>query len=60
MLALALLPVIGEHAREPPVLVGNLLYHDMRMFGFLAQDPSERIRDLYDKLSLETTPTYWL
>src|SRR5690606_21939378 len=50
--ALRPLPVVGEHAGEAPVLLRDLLDHDMGVFRLLAQDPDERARDLFDEPGL--------
>ena len=43
-------PVIGKHPGEPPILLFNLLDHDMDMLWTFPEDSNKRFRDVFDNL----------
>src|SRR5690606_33700859 len=46
------LPVVREHAGEPPVLLFDLLDDHVGVFGLLAQHPDQGLGDVPDELGL--------
>ena len=52
---LAPFPVVSQLPRIPPILLGNLLQHDMRVLGLLPEDAHERISERMDQRGLLLT-----